>query len=629
MTVTVETFGVHHKWRPPQAVTDQMWLAHQLREDLVSIEAAYDRARAAANASYPRIEEAARKAEALKAVCEAAKDALDRAKAAQRTTKPDGPQAGALRDAKDALKAARAELRAAKAQFKPVLRPLFDKALADKRAAGKATYARYCQEGVAPPWSDRPVKLYWDTHHSVMTAHQGAVEAMIKTRARGLPAQMRHHRFDGTGIATVSLRRQFPRGPAAVAGQLPGVTAHQNVLRLAWTDPAEWDGLSRAERRRRGRSTARMRIGDEMVDLPVQAHRMLPADAEITGARLVLKRFGPRLRAYLQVTARTPGPPPPGGPGPALVFHWGWRASRDGRVEAATWAADTPVRIPGRLRAVVVTEDGLRGKVLVPARVTARLGHAEALRATRDAQKNDMLAKVADTLDAHGIPAVTDPGSPGAGTGLTPAMIRRWRSPRRLARLAGAWSRDGSGLPDEGWARDLAGALAWWRGRDRSVWHREARVRARATAYRDDLYRQVGAWAAATAGRVGLDGSALTVRREDPSRAERNPTQGRKTAAGRRVKASPGVLRAAVARACEHAGVAVAEVDAAYVTRMHAVCSHVNPAPPFGTVGIRCGGCGETYDVNWNAVAILLSRLLADPGPDGSATSRSQEAERV
>ncbi|MCA2272408.1 hypothetical protein JF780_07800 [Mycobacterium intracellulare] len=40
--ITVHTMGVHYRWQIPEVVRQQLRLAHSLREDLVTLQLAYD-----------------------------------------------------------------------------------------------------------------------------------------------------------------------------------------------------------------------------------------------------------------------------------------------------------------------------------------------------------------------------------------------------------------------------------------------------------------------------------------------------------------------------------------------------------------------------------------------------------
>jgi hypothetical protein len=147
-------------------------------------------------------------------------------------------------------------------------------------------------------------KLYWATFNEVVARHRVAAKTVKAKQAVGLKAQLRHHEYRGEGTIAVTLQRlagEPPRTPAILA-QPDG--KYRNVLYLPAPAPEDWEGQTRARQRQLGRFTARMRCGDTWIDLPVQAHRLLPPDADITNARLTLRRKADTFRALLQVTAR-------------------------------------------------------------------------------------------------------------------------------------------------------------------------------------------------------------------------------------------------------------------------------------------------------------------------------------
>jgi hypothetical protein len=96
--------------------------------------------------------------------------------------------------------------------------------------------------------------------------------------------------------------------------------------------------MTRAEQRAAGRVVVRMRAGTvdgqpQWIDIPVQAHRWLPADAEILNARLTVDRVAARLSARMSITARIGSPTAAAG---AALADLGWRDTERG-IRVATW----------------------------------------------------------------------------------------------------------------------------------------------------------------------------------------------------------------------------------------------------------------------------------------------------
>ena len=52
---TVHTMGVHYRWEMPEVLRQQLRLAHDLREDLVSLQLAYGADLQAMWSSYPNV----------------------------------------------------------------------------------------------------------------------------------------------------------------------------------------------------------------------------------------------------------------------------------------------------------------------------------------------------------------------------------------------------------------------------------------------------------------------------------------------------------------------------------------------------------------------------------------------
>ncbi len=53
--ITVHTMGVHYRWQVPDVLRQQLRLAHDLREDLVSLQLAYDEDIKKIWSSYPSV----------------------------------------------------------------------------------------------------------------------------------------------------------------------------------------------------------------------------------------------------------------------------------------------------------------------------------------------------------------------------------------------------------------------------------------------------------------------------------------------------------------------------------------------------------------------------------------------
>ncbi|MDR1791263.1 MAG: transposase [Propionibacteriaceae bacterium] len=608
MAVIIETFGVHYKWEIPKELKDQLWLAHRLREDLVQIHLDREQAMKEMWSGFPEVEAAETALAAAEEAAKAAAEKLTAEKVRQRTKTPVGPWAEQLKQARADAKAARVARREAILAAKPDADPKIAEIYAAARAAEKATYGQYCKEGIDG------IKLYHATHYDVLTHHQAAVDRVRKRRANGEPATMRHHRYDGTGTIAVSLKllpvpkrdqvSDNDRNPAVVAAP---AGRHRNVLQVPWIDPEAYDEMSWSERRHAGRFTVRMRAGFDAegkpfwVEAPVQAHRMLPADADIVGARLTVRRKGAKLRATINVTARVADADPvPINDGPTVAFHWGWRKDDDGGITVAHWRASSPLAVPRDMRAFFKVEAGnTSGTICIPQRILAKDLLAQQQKADRDKAFNQMRDTLKEWLDAHG--PVPDPTSrKDEEAQLTAQGIEIWRSAARLARLAHAWAEQ----PPLKGSEPLVEQLAQWAHRDKITWSVSTGTASRALGFRDDIFKQVAAIIASQAGQVILDDSDIAQLARQESDLPNAVTE---PAAHRRTIAAPGTLRAAIKAACVRDGVAVKEHESAGLSRTCARCGWTNPADQrWLKPTVTCDNCGRTYSPDENATETML-----------------------
>lgn len=617
MAVVVYRYGTPHWAEIPAEVDEQLRLAHSLREDLVTLEHARQEATAAVWSAYPRVAEL----EETIAAGELEAEELGRAAAKERSaqrgrgrTASSARLTEVRRGVREAKAARRAEISRVREESADELQGISD----GYRAAVKAKYAEYCQVGElreetvvdedGDAFTERVRRrLYWATFNDVSDHHRTAVKRVQEARALGRPANLRHHRFDGSGAVAVQLQRQAgvpPRLPATVAD---GSAKWRNVLHLSpWVDPDEWGALPRAEQRRRRLGAARFAMGGgRVVEVPVIVHRMLPPDADITGARLVVRRIGGHRRVEVHVTARVPDPQPAAS-GVVAVLHLGWR--RDGDVvRVGTWRTTEQVTVPAELRDVVVADSECTGRLLLPSRVGRRFAAHDAIRSDRDTALDKVRASLAGWLHDHG--AVTRDGAPD----VTEAVVRRWRAPGRFARLALDWRDD---PPEQG--EDMAAELEAWRVADRHLWEPEAHGRDGAVAARDDAYRRAAAWLAGACGVLVVDDTVLSevARRPDPGREPELPTVVVDRAARQRTMAAPGRLRQLMVVAAERRGVQVVTVPHTGITRTHYRCGHVNPADGRYAVSrvVVCDGCGDSYDQDASATLVMLaaSGVVAD-----------------
>lgn len=594
MTVTVHSHGIHYRWLQdvPEVLLDELRRAHDLREDLVTMELEHEETKKQIWSAYPQVAVAEAALAAAEAEAVEAAAAVKAERVQVRSKRVSSLAAARLRDARAAAKAARVARREAIGHAREDAKPALAAAAGALRAAQKALYGAYCTGG----------DMYWATFNDVLDHHRTAVKRIGAKRAQGQPATLRRHRWDGSGTVAVQLQRATgapPRTPATIADGDAG--KWRNVLHVpGWVRPDEWEGMSRAEQRKAGRVTLRMRCGPGHIEVPVQVSRMLPADADIVMARLTLTRVGSQMRGTVTVTAKVPDPLPVTD-GPSVALHLGWHRDPDiGGVTVATWRASGPLDIPADLVHVMPADPGrASGRVVVPADLLGRLTGVDQMDSARDLAFDAAREQLAVWLDVHG----PLPHPRFEDRTLSRADLARWRNPSRLAVLVLAWRDD----PPEGMG-DLLPELESWRAADKRAWDAGAFSRRKSSRCRDDLYRQVAAVIAWQAGALVVDTTGVAaLARRDPD--DETPNEVAARVARQRSVAAPGTLREACVAAAERDGVTVHKVDAAGLSRVHAACGHDNgPDKDYGSRRVVCDGCGRTYDTERSAVALMLQR---------------------
>lgn len=597
--ITVHTMGVHYRWQLPEVVRQQLRLAHSLREDLVTLQLAYDEDIKAIWSSYPAVAAAETEVAATETQAASANEALKAARAAARGKRVDPDLTERLRAARTALKAARQARRDAIAKVRHEAAHRRRERGTQLAAEQKALYRTYCQQG--------DPTLFWATFNSVVDAHKAAVRRIQNQRAQGRPATLRHHRFDGTGTIAVQLQRTAgapARTPALLADP---AGRYVNVLHLPWVDPNQWADMTRAEQRHAGRITVRMRCGSlggepQWIDLPVQAHRWLPEDADISGAKLTFTRVGADLRARLSITARIPRPAVPRrGDLPTLAIHLGWHAIETGIV-VAHWRCDRAVVIPPDLCDVIEsTVEEVSGRIVAPRAIGARLARQADIASARDVALSDIRDRLNAWLTDHG----PQPHPSRPGEQLTAAEVARWRSKARFASLALAW-RDTN--------LEIAQPLEAWRRADKLLWQQQGHGRSRALGHREDLWRRVASALVSQCGRLVVDDTNVSDVIRNTMEHSKIPAELQRQIDRHRDHAAPGALRSSMVAAATRGGVPVTIVPAAGLSRIHAGCGYENEVESRRRRRtIVCAGCGRTYDPDLSATVLMLARAAQPP----------------
>lgn len=558
----------------------QLRAAHDLRNELVAVERRHAEVVQAIWATDPKVASAQRDLDDVNELLTAAVAVARGERAADRTTVTRADTKDAIAALRARQTAARHALRAARDAAAPALRPAMAAALHAKRALTASGGPLSCANtpGVAAgTWSD------------VVDHHRTAVDQVAKARTAGRPAEMRFHRWDGSGTLRAQLKRPAgapARTPATVAA---GTGIWRNVAQLTpCHDPDVWAAMSRPEQRRARLGRLRMTLGGgERLDIPVIVHRPIPPDADITDVRVTRRRIAGGHRLSVQVTCRVPDPAPRDG-GRDVAVHIGWRSlGRNAGTRVAVIAATGPLDPPpGGLDGIVrLSTDRQHAEVVMPPGWNDVWDRIDTIRGTRDRDLDRLRAGIAAQL-------------PVAGIDATAGDIARWRSPRRFVALGRDWPAD----------HPAAAELETWRRRDRRRWETESHTRDKIVARRRDAWRNIAAWLTRPGtGSITIDTTPVAQLTLVPD--DNDTTQARAARANRQT-AAPAELRATIDTEARTAGITTTSADNTNITRTHIACGTTitDPDAPANAIAIWCPTCKTHYDQDHNAARHLLDR---------------------
>lgn len=580
----------------PTIVIAQMLLAHEFRTHLVEVHHEFEQAVEDIWAAQPAVASVARAEEdavmALAAVETRTKDARQ----STRTTKAGSENIEQLAAARRELAIARTAHKKARGSAYPFVKLAIDSAKRHEWAQQKAAYADFVQTR----------GLYWATFNDVLAHHKTAVKRVTLMRKQGRAAHLHGRRWDGTGTITVQLQRgcgDRPRTPELLAS---GSGKWRNVARIApWVDPNEFTAMTRSEQRCTGHGVLTMRVGGGSAVIPIQIHRMLPRDADVTLVRLTRTRIGSGFRLFVTVTAKMPDVARRGC-GPAVAVHLGWRSRPDGTVRVATLVASELLEVRDTIADVIrVCGDGTWAEIILPPAIRTAAENDAALRSSRDRAREAIRARLATWLTEHGsvdLPADRDTGAIRAVTSRDAAA---WRSAARFAKLALTWRDE----PPAGGV-DIAAALEAWRKQDKLMWDRQSHSRAQHIAHRNELWKRAAAWITEHFSHIVIDDIPVAVLAAAPRPDAEEIPQAR-AARATRTLASPATLRALITAAADQRGITVTSIPTATTrgTTVHHACGGQNPRDEryAKDVVVTCDHCGRSYDQDRNAALTALA----------------------
>lgn len=592
--VRVWRYGARKGVSIPPEVDEQLRLAHELREHLVELAFARERAIAAVWAAHSEVAKAERTVETTQAQLDKLlqRAAKERRNGRKRATESELREQ--IVEARRARREAIAMARKTKNEAYVTVGPALYEARDAERAARKAAYGEFVQSQ----------GLYWATFNNVHRKHVLADRRVAVKRKQGLPAQLRHHRYDRTGRIAVQLQRESNKPERTAELLCTPASPWWGVLRLpevAATDPEGWDGLSRAEQRRRGRASIAVRVYSRedgspfLWEIPVQIHRPLSTGAEVLAAEVVITRVATERRVSVNLTTRTRAAP--GRAGPIVAVDIGWRAMPDGSLRVGYWRASKraaqPVRVPEHLAGVLHVDASRReGEIRIPASWRQLQRRAARIQSGRDKDLDRIKERTATQLKRH--PQLAE------ALDLAPADVLRWRSPARMVSL-------GRRLEELGRAPKLREQIRAWARHDRRLWQWEANEREQLALRRRDAYRAIAALLTRTWPHVLLETRFVSDVTRRPRSEEIDTHQAEHARAAAKL-AAPAELADVIRTAATSRGGTVTEIDPALTTRRHHTCqqavqSETNTA---ASAMVECRHCGVAFDQDQNAAINML-----------------------
>lgn len=525
-----------------EAAMQQLRLANDFWNSLVEVHRDYEKTIAAIWSTYPLVAAHQEAVDAASATCDEIAEQMRNRRKKDRTTAPRAEDRQRLAEARKVRRVAKASLKEAKeAAFAEGAQARIAEAGKSRAEDLKTARRKAAAEG-----------LYWGTYNDIMQRRfPAAVERVKGQRKNGQWAELKFHRFDGTGTLTTQIQRQAadPVPTAAVLASEGG--KWRNVVQFGpWTDPATID----RPRGRQRHGVLRVRVSrDDHLTVRVVLHRMLPTDAEIKEIKVTRRRIAGQYRLSVAVAFRIPRPAEKTA-GDVVDIDFGWASGgkdvglRVARIATASGTLPTP---PADVADLVTSSDW--HEVWFPAAWRDLLGRDDAIHADRDELLNEVRDRLVAALNG-------DPGLVEM-VGATGGEVSRWRSPGRFAaltiRLRGDDASAEASNPRLDSVREhLVADLEAWRKRDRHLWEYECHERDQVIARRRDAYRKIAAWVAEAARLIVIQDLDVASLRRVPSVASEDPHQQRH---GRRQlhAAAPGEFRAAVENAARRRGVQV------------------------------------------------------------------------
>ncbi|WP_170157671.1 zinc ribbon domain-containing protein [Thermodesulfitimonas autotrophica] len=432
--------------------------------------------------------------------------------------------------------------------------------------------------------------LWWPNRDEERVEYENARKRLVRSRSEGQKAELRFHRFDGTGKATVRLRERGSAGPWGMP--VGNIFIPNSVCWMRPVPPEAWTSPVRAERRRKARTVLHFRVGTDADGNPVWAvlpmvmHRPLPEGGVVRQVSVVRERVGRHFRykavftVQLFPNAIKEEPLLDG----VVAVDVGWRRVESG-IRVAVWLDD----------------HGNHGEVIIPDRLYREFLRLKELQSLRDTHFNEAKKILVEFLKkAQGMPEWLLEEC---------RSLKEWRSPGRLVSLLGRWKKNC--FPGD---KGILNWLSDWQQREDHLYDWQSHLRDQILRHRREIYRIFASQLADKYGVVVLEDFDLRKVVKTPPPEE--GTQGSIPPDYQRFIVAPSELRLCIVNACAREGVSVSLQPAAFTTlRCHA-CGYVEKFDAAREIWHRCPKCGELWDQDYNACVNLLERYFSKESAD-------------
>lgn len=430
--------------------------------------------------------------------------------------------------------------------------------------------------------------LYWGNYNAVVEAYNRA-----RSKAMKEGADLRFHRFDGTGRFTVQVQKRTPDDEPGMAPDELFGAARPNLASL---DPLPADAYNHPHRGDRGRkqwSVLTLRVtthpdgAPRLLSIPVKLHRPLP-NGRVKWATVHRRRVGTRFVWSATFTCSVADQEPQHSATAACGIDIGWRLRPNGDLRAA----------------LIIGSDGKTTEIRVDAHIIRALTYCEQIQSELDDGLNIAHAAI-KTLDPTDAPEA-----------IAERLARIRKAPKigagKLAMLAIVWR-------EHDWQTEARDALEAWRAadkrrRDEMDNLRDKTLRRRREGYRIAVKSLVERYAV-----IGLEKFDL---RQVAKLEQANGDENELPAPARRYRQLAGVseFRDWLKTKAKSEGSELVEVDGP-TTMTCRQCGTINRPADRAALHWQCTGCHAVWDQDINAAHNILDAVCG--------TAASAEIARV